>query len=678
MIEPNSNKKIRINQTLHGYLDGHRLLASSKELSKEVKRQILILSDLSGPMVITGYKKYITGYPIYEEKSFAIAKTWYADEMQRAGCAWTHTLLIRFDDLKVIPDLSLLLKYFVRPTATSDTGLFEQTIVLDEYSNAVKSNSYQKNNAFYHKTKCILNSLYDRKSSDPVIVAADDSSEYEDIVLKIWSQQWPNLRNTFKFCTGAIANRKYNGEIFDLQIVPTKYVHQVGREIIDAKIIDKEDKEVLPNKSNEWLDLTVKDLLGSESFTFRKYLQHVGMDLPGNRCLYADIADIYSYIPIGPNEDINLENLFKRIYQSFPEPSEGKYLKNTIVGEPPEGMSLIKNLSDVYIFKALSFTKYSKMFNLKQLNIQSRTVRAWKNNNQNIKNLLLSLIRTEVNTIGEKILKGVAEIINKDQLLDLTVDHPELLYAFIMHNPSLAIYPELWLSSHINQLELIEYLSNVSMIRDDEKNKITNSVLSSGNDNLIDSLYQLWGVSILEQILNWIDNSDSISTDSIKPGLLNVIRESPGMSLEWLSHQKKFNLETAVIIASQLNPHGKIEQEYGTKIWLNTIELFENSTPERVRERFAKFLLPFGLNNPGDRAYELVIFSFPIIHRALAKSKLDYDSWKILDSMLPKLSWYRSWDKCERLRRGVVDSFKKFNWPSEELLKVNNNENLLY
>ena len=96
------NENLLIEQALHGYVNGHHLLAFSNVFSDKSQRLMDILSDLSGPEVKEGFTEYITGYPLYEDKYYAIAKTWYAPEMKRPGCVWTHTLLIDFKDLNKI------------------------------------------------------------------------------------------------------------------------------------------------------------------------------------------------------------------------------------------------------------------------------------------------------------------------------------------------------------------------------------------------------------------------------------------------------------------------------------------------------------------------------------------------------------------------------------------------
>ena len=50
-------EKLSINQTLHGYSKGHRLLQSSKKLQDRDAKMMIILSDLSGNEVASGFEK---------------------------------------------------------------------------------------------------------------------------------------------------------------------------------------------------------------------------------------------------------------------------------------------------------------------------------------------------------------------------------------------------------------------------------------------------------------------------------------------------------------------------------------------------------------------------------------------------------------------------------------------
>src|SRR5258706_9493445 len=104
-------EEIVVHQTLHGYSDGHSLLATSSDLSSEEKFSLLKMSDLSGSISGSEFDPYITAYPL-SNQFYAIAKTWPASEMPRPGCVWTHTILVSPATLGRIENLAELVKLF--------------------------------------------------------------------------------------------------------------------------------------------------------------------------------------------------------------------------------------------------------------------------------------------------------------------------------------------------------------------------------------------------------------------------------------------------------------------------------------------------------------------------------------------------------------------------------------
>jgi hypothetical protein len=124
------NEVIKIHQALHGYSDGHRLLEASMVLPRETERVVLILSDMSGPSMLHGFESYLTGYPLPDAGLYAFARTWYAAEMNRPGCVWTHTLLIENADLAHIRDLRTLVRLFRRPQKGQSWLAYQSPLVL--------------------------------------------------------------------------------------------------------------------------------------------------------------------------------------------------------------------------------------------------------------------------------------------------------------------------------------------------------------------------------------------------------------------------------------------------------------------------------------------------------------------------------------------------------------------
>ena len=125
------NRRYEFHQALHGYSEGHRLLASSTSLAAIDTRTMLVLSDLSGPGASIGDEGYLTGYPLPDAGLYALARTWLATEMPRPGCVWTHTILIDFADLASLSSPAVLLRLFIKPDSLDNLFAFRKSVAVD-------------------------------------------------------------------------------------------------------------------------------------------------------------------------------------------------------------------------------------------------------------------------------------------------------------------------------------------------------------------------------------------------------------------------------------------------------------------------------------------------------------------------------------------------------------------
>ena len=57
--------------------------------------------------------------------------------------------------------------------------------------------------------------------------------------------------------------------------------------------------------------------------------------------------------------------------------------------------------------------------------------------------------------------------------------------------------------------------------------------------------------------------------------------------------------------------------------------------------------------------WTLAVHSFDLLHNAAATKNMPYEYWCMLKERLPTLAMWEKWDKCERLRRGLVEAFHK-------------------
>jgi hypothetical protein len=57
---------------------------------------------------------------------------------------------------------------------------------------------------------------------------------------------------------------------------------------------------------------------------------------------------------------------------------------------------------------------------------------------------------------------------------------------------------------------------------------------------------------------------------------------------------------------------------------------------------------------------------------------LSDSAWVLVEPFVPELSWLSNWDKCERLRRGLISAFVRNNWPVSELERRIKNRELMH
>ena len=346
---------------LHGYEDGHSLIASSVDLQMEAARTILILSDMSGPSMQAGFESYITAYPIPMTSYYAVAKTWYAEEMDRPGCVWTHTLLIQINDLSRIHNLEVLLNHFLRPEKQGDLKYYKNPILLNVNKSKNESNiigDYHFKNYEIEFLNKFLYSIYYKASNESSYFISDQPSKYEKLIFLIWSQQWPSLRSKFNFCTGSISNRKIHDNIFDFQIIPEETIRHIHREMPKAYFIEDNSLNSSPSYP-DWVHIASKDIAANNNSKLRRVLWDVGEQTQGGRNDYSILVYISDCLISEDEIDDKLESIIFCLNELYPSPDKGKKIKNYLFGSKLLSIdNLTQPIDDIKLLSQLSTTNY--------------------------------------------------------------------------------------------------------------------------------------------------------------------------------------------------------------------------------------------------------------------------------------------------------------------------------
>jgi len=286
---------LTIHQALHGYSEGHRQLACSASLNRTDARLLLVMSDVAGPGVAGTGLAYLTGYPLADSGMYALSMTWPAPEMPRPGCVWTHTLLISFADLAVMDVPSALASLFNRP-ANHRVDRYNESVAVD-FSSQFRE---QLDSVGAKCVALFAGALYGHPS-EQIWARRPSGVDVDDVVLRIWDQQWPRLRRSFKFCTLTSRDRSQDVLQFDLQLT------MGGSSSSQLRFASNLDGfEATAVQDDLWLADLVRDAVQPSSSSLRQMLRILGADVLGGREAMSPICTLHAVLEAGSPQALTL------------------------------------------------------------------------------------------------------------------------------------------------------------------------------------------------------------------------------------------------------------------------------------------------------------------------------------------------------------------------------------
>lgn len=654
--------KIKIDQTLHGYGHGHQLLSSSTNLSIEVKEILLIQSDLSGSSIDNGFKEYITGYPLSNNK-FAFAKTWYADEMKRPGCVWTHTLLIDFSDLGKIPDFDKLLLYFRRPTI-NDYVIYQLILELD-----VKELLSREIISQDSITSTIMSTLYEEFHSG-VMVPADSSFMYEKIILQIWSNQWPRLRRNFTFCSGSLNNRFLNGKEFDLQIIPKKNAESVLRKST-VKIFTG-DYFV---RNNVWIET----IYSARKNELRHFLWVYGSDIPGTREYFIPLILMYSELS---KKNKSLKKVTGILAEYFNEPNEAKHLKNNIFDA-----NNIFGFKEKEVVKYLLLTKFSPVLNIEVLNIERRIVDLFRNKEIYIEEFLEMLLIAKPNRIQKNIWNYLN--LEEDDILYLLSKDDSMFDIFKEKIALLAEEKRFWEENFDFQLKIYHFLKNISC----DWRAIIFSILDTGSAIITTVVNKEEHINV-QFVFEWQQSKNIVLNSEIGTYIFRNFKNDFFSFVR--ANSKTLSSANCYELFNYFNSNEIISVNLNSVSW---IYIYSKVLDKRSKVFASCVLLAMAFNKKISNPELLIPECFEDVFNFAKDSLVKEDLWKIIpvdtseedESDINPFSFFfglfnfsskivakvQDWDYCEILIRTLTNKFIKNSWPIELYVETLKNHEIL-
>lgn len=627
---------IKIQQALWGYSDGHHLLETSTPLSNQAKKILGSLTDLSGNESPSSFDGYLTGYPLKEEKCYALSKTWYATEMSRPGCVWTHTLFIDYDIASNVTAAKID-TLFRRPTPDiSDLGEYSRPILLEKCNNGVPAI-----NSSINRIALDLFSIIVQNPSVPIIIASSSSAPFNQALESLIEMLGISFFNDISFCTGSFSNRTINRKPLDLQIAPNTVSKSVRRSNRDEIVYTEYPSNFENVISIENFEKTKEFILYcGDKFHKRIYwlifstiLAKISSQKPFST------VEIISIL----TDKINTEDIirvFTKIIQAIYLPTQ--YVIEKDLDSKFE--ILIDLFSSNYEFSnATSIVDKSTVSSIIDL--------LYNKSQQDVISFINKLSKCTINQIGKSAINHLSEILTSKDFSSLLKQSKNAALWLIPFNLNLALCEDVWKQDKNIQLETLKRLkdsfSNLNYTEINYKN-IIYLIFETSDFDIASDLYRTFGDYSIDAFFDWCETEYACIQKSIR--WVSLCKYNQTLSIERLKHINNSHLFELVI--KVLDPYDEKMKEIPKETW----ELFYrrfcvNNSSHSINTIFAQFILPIIIESSSQFSIQLTEFAFITVHNILARDEMDNKQWNRLSKLLPDNPWHNVWDKCKRLRK---------------------------
>jgi hypothetical protein len=600
---------------------------------------MLVLSDMSGPSMQPGFDEYLTAYPLPGTDLFVLARTWYAPEMQRPGCVWTHSLLIPRAHVARIPTTGLL-RAFRRPQLEGVESAASKPVEVDEVtSGGATPDGFADRGLAASLIGAVLGQLR------PVIVVADTAAQFEAVFLRLWEELWPAERTRFSFCTGALMPRSNTGALLDLQAVPRAIPpSQFRKSASTALVLDLR----APSKPEAWVEVVLDGAVRGDT-TFRAWLEAAaGAD--AGRAVVPNLAPIFG--------------------EWHAQGSSARSALANIVGakdlDPGACSRLIGMVFDRANTESGATGRREMLHDLCGHRdndlvpivtvLEDQTRRLFEESRTEGVTLVLSLLGSELTEVGERVLRAAVLLLVPNDVETFGDAQTPFLSTIVGANPVLARSPILWKRVGARAIDVLSQLSGASL-DDEARGAVIDAIFTSGRDVSVDALVRFGGkIAIIRALTALASGQLQFSWQ-----WRSALSAQPDTVLEWLEGLSPPSLRDLELGSRFVSP--KATQSRLATVWKSGTANSGSIVP-----RVAAFGLTLAFWE-GDVKSPLLAVCFQPTYDAAGSSRL-YEEWDWLREQAPSVSWYRDWDQCERLAAALAHLLEKCDASLETVFTI--------
>ncbi len=623
-----------VHQLLHGYSQGHTLLASSVKLtSTKDADMIMTLSDWSEYKSPSGDdSSYITAYPLSDSDYYAIAKTWYADEMERPGCVWTHTLLFNLHDLANNTDVRLLLNHFKRPIR-GEYDTYSKNLIIED-NNILVTPLWKPSSEF---SILFVGDIYKELLDKQVVNyrVKESSLFYQEFIMSIIRHVPPLMLKDLSFCSGSSQIRKINGNPMNLQFLSSTH--------------DKKAHVPKKDLDSVWVDIISQSIInGNEEIPTLLSIYTEDIRTIDNLRAIISVFQIVEKLPLN-NKDVSIFREFLNVvHKGFPKSCDGVLLKTRLMSK---GTSLAFCDERAFIYE-MGTTEHFSSFDYSSFDYNERAKELYNKDYIQYFDLLCDLINnsSSLNDYGTSIITSSVEFISVKNI-EYLVNERWNIFMSLASIDNKILNNEYWIFTNDNHFkDALRLLDRVNLDKFDYWHLLFDKALSLNiclSKNMIGRL-KFANADIGLKLLNFIQLNPNANICQL---FINEII-TDNLMLSWLEKQNIINKATAKILMSFVSPLSNKVKERGSSIWRPFYDLINSN----MDLDYYVYLFTLSYNWKNDiTAFNYHVASFYPIHKAIANNILADNLLYGVEKFTKPLAFWNEWDKCKKLRNGLVD-----------------------
>lgn len=607
-------------QALFGYRDGHDLLASSVDLDGETLRLLRSATDVS----IDGLSgRYLsTVIPLPKMRSHAFVRSWSGGQNLRPGSVFAHVILLDVVALGRLTSFEGIRKAFSRPSeADPRYSGYRRPLVIDTHDESDSPSPHRLGLE-------ILSRVYG--SNGLVHAAEPDLESAETVLYGLLAQQWPKLRRDFAFRT---------------RVRPTETAWRVDVEVTARG----NDVEVL---TEHWALKLARDL-DEPDMSFRRFLWRYGAESKRGRADMPLLVDLFEAVRIG-----DFDQASSLLVAQYPRPAEMRVLKREVFRDTAAlGLRDEANALGAVVRHAASF-------DLEALHVGARLAHTANVDPRTTESILT---RLDLPSLTDSVVAELAESISRNAtpevLASIAAANPELAVLIVGLRPVLLGVREVWLASDMGLLTDVFFAAP----KNEQREVLVRLVRDGSLEPLVAICSRqpaIWW-DLLAEVAQRPTRDQVESSRVIGEVLVRIGTSSVATPTATLS-----DADLGVLLQASNLGNG-LWRRVDASRWIELVSGLKGlKWPAYLRDRSASVALMAGNSSlSADTRSRAWKATFGILHERLKDSNFDQQAWALLSATLPTAP---AWDRCLRLRRGVVSEVRRDRWSvgaSESLIR---------